>query len=322
LATGGLALTFSSTDEDGDGNAELRGQVVFDLAHGVLRPRAVSRLTSLLDTSISAPPTVQAWTPLFGFPEPLSPLGSRVMAVWRYDDLGFGLLDESTLNVDVEGLAWQPESAAVLVDSFADFQIALAHGHFVPDEWVDPATGAVIYPSSGLLAEFSKNLAEPLTTVHPRARGYLVHPVDVFPSSAGTLLAPWPLNQGLAPQQYAYWTYRDTAVEALGAPNGQGVDTLNSINLTGTGSTVYGPDQVPSLGLPLLMEFKTWPDDGALGVNRWLLGTANTVGLPYFRAWSGPTWPRSPSEVSIRPATPSRARTWAWSTARPISWSA
>ena len=262
--------------------------MVFDTAGGSIKPRAVTRFSSVVDSTGSAAPTVQAWTPLFGFPEPLSPHGSRMMTVWRYHDMGFGLLDESTINLDVEGLAWQPEGAGIQIDSFPAFEMALAHSSFVPDEWVDPATGGIFYPLSGLVNTFASNVLEPSTSVvHSRERGYQVQPLDLFQTASGTMLAPWPMNKGVGPSQFDYWTWRDTAVTDVAGPNGQGVDTLTLINTTGAGATIYGPDQVPTIGLPLLMEFKSWPNGSALGTNRVMMGMGNTVGLPYFRAWSG-----------------------------------
>jgi hypothetical protein len=287
LQTGGLSLTFASTDEDGDGGRELRGQVVFDLGRGVIEPRGVTRFSALMDTSAQAAPTVQAWAPLFGFSEPLSPYGSRMMAAWRYHDMGLDLMDDAGHNLDVEGLAWQPESATVHMESFPDFELGLGHSHYLPDEAVDPTTGGIHYPNSGLVGGFEDNLLEPATVVHPRHAGYMVRPSDSFHAPSGTLLAPWPLNRDLPLEQYRYWTWRDTAVEAVGGPNGQGVDTLAVMLATGTGSSVYIAGQVPSIGLPLLMDFKTWPNDSALGLNRVMMGMANTTGLPYFRAWSG-----------------------------------
>ena len=43
-----------------------------------------------------------------GVQTPLSPLGSKMQAVWRYADFGWQVLDETLYNLDIVGLNWSP----------------------------------------------------------------------------------------------------------------------------------------------------------------------------------------------------------------------
>jgi len=289
IDSGGVALTFSAADEDGDGSPEVRGQVVYDLSAGEVQSRSVTRFTREVSDSSAAAPTARAMVPFGGRPDPLSPQGSRVQAVWRYHDLGMTLLDDSEHNVDVEGLAWMPAAGALNVNYFPDFEIALAHSRYLPDEAFD--TAGVYFPSSGLTPDYTGNLldpqADPLTIVHPRGSGYMVTPIEAFQAPGGQLMAPYPLNRHLAPSQYRYWTWRDTAIQAVGGPNGQGVDTKRLIDVTGKGTaSIYPAGQVPTIGLPLLMEFRSWPSSQILGESRAMMALASPIGIPFFRAWS------------------------------------
>ena len=305
--TGGVSLSFTSPDEDGDGNPELRGQVVLDLSAGELQARAVTRFSREVSSSTSAAPTAMMMIPFGGRPDPLSPYGSRVQAVWRYHDLGMSLLDEAAHNVDVEGLAWMPAAGGVNVNTFPRFEIALAHSKYLPDESF-VSTG-VFFPSSGMTTDYAGNLldpvADPLTVVHPRTSGYLVQPLEAFVAPGGQVMAPYPLNRNMPPSQFRYWTWRDTAVQAVGGPNGQGVDTKRLIDLTGIGTaSIYPAGQVPTIGLPLLMELRAWPDSQILGESRAMMAIATGVGVPFFRAWStgfvtpgGVTQPVNPDQI-------------------------
>src|SRR6185503_18153709 len=116
-------------------------------------------------------------------------------------------------NLDVEGLAWDP-FAQLNADNFAEFQMSLAHSKVLPDEQI--STGLLPnWPSSGLSATFAGNqldpAGDPLTIVHPKAKGYAINPSDVYLSTSGHLRAPWPLNRNVPVGQYTYWTWRDTA---------------------------------------------------------------------------------------------------------------
>ena len=79
-------------------------------------------------------------------------------------------------------------------------------------------------------------------------------------------------------------------MQAVGGPFGVGCDPARATAVLGGQATVqglYGQGQVPTIGLPLLAEFRTWPDSGALGLNRLKITIAiNSSANPYFRTFS------------------------------------
>ena len=290
-----VTLSFEALDENGDGGSEAHGQFLIDPARGVIRPRAPTRFSAAADPG---QPLVGAMIPVVGgVRTPLSGFGSRLMTVWRYDDLGLGLLDDATHNLDVEGLWWEPEGQMLAPDFFPGFEMVLAHSRFLPDEALAfPTKGGgppvPWFPSSGLAASFDANRADaalaPPTVVHPRAAGYLVQPGDLALSTSGRVIAPWPMNRGLPPEQYRYWTWRDTGVSVVGAPFGSGADTWRLQQIAGTPHRgFYRSDSVPTIGLPLLMDFRTYPDAGARGLNSLRVAMALSLSArPFFRSFT------------------------------------
>jgi len=290
-ANAGIVLRFNGTDEDGDGLAEVRGQVMYDIALGVLRPRAVARFSAAADSSA---PIVGAMTPLsVGVRDPLNPLGARSMNVWRYCDLNLGLLDETTHNLDIEGLWWQPAGGVLTTDNFTHFRMALAHSRYLPDENL----GGGLLPEfalSGLVAAFDANQlsasADPLTVVHDKSRGYPIAPAQAVTTPSGAVIAPYPLNRGIALSDFSYWTWRDTAKLELGGPNGAGADPrrLQAVTPPGAAKVSFYPvNKAPTIGLPLLTEIRTYPDVQATGVNSFSVAIAlNISARPYFRTFS------------------------------------
>ena len=343
----GFAFTFSTpssstptgpssanVDDNGDTFPELRGQFIYDPLRGEIRPRSVDRFSGVIDndrcsvTAMTTPgiPTITSGggfiiTPI-GALEPLSPHGSRTMALWRYWDLGLKLFDESTYNIDVEGLHWAPFTQGLALDYFTEFSIGLAHGKFLPALEVDPATLVVQFPQSGLTSAFDSNLldpaADPIEVVHERTQGYLVQPLDQFQAPSGTLLAPWPLNRNKPRSDFRYYTFRDTSIDATGGINSDGADP-DLITVVG-GDSVQPPlgcpeaydfgnppppvpevpdwmggnakfsgragAMIPSIALPLLMDFRNYPDSSAQGLNlmTYMLGTGQ--GIPAMRLHS------------------------------------
>ena len=73
------------------------------------------------------------------------------------------------------------------------------------------------------------------SVVHPRARGYTVNPAERYVNAGGTWMMPFPLNRGLPANQRAYYTWRDTAVLAKGAPfDSPGAELLSVIRTFGS----------------------------------------------------------------------------------------
>lgn len=307
--SGSISLKFNSGDEDGDSNPEVRGQILFDIQRRLLKPRSVSRFSAVADASV---PVVGSMIP---FPQPiqtpLSNYGSKMMGVWRYHDLGFGLRDEANHNIDVEGLWWTPFTGTVQSDNFSQFQMSLSHSKFLPDE--ELSTGLLPnWTSSGLVTNFDQNrmgntgatweVSEPLTVMHAKSKGYTVLNSDTRLSSTGNVVAPWPINRNVDPSQFTYWTWRDTAKTQRAAPNGDGADTQRLQQVTKTAQVkFYAVNQVPTIGLPMLMEIRTYPDSKASGQNGFKVALAiNSSALPYFRMYStGGVNVNNPAQIKI-----------------------
>ncbi len=300
-SNGGVVLRFSSPNEiifnqqDADeAFPEVRnGQLLYDLAKEVIRPRPVSRISAAADRDKPVPSIMTPFPP--GVQTPLSPLGSKLQTLWRYVDVGFSLTDETNINIDIEGLAWAPVGGALVSDSYDEFSIRLAHSFKLPDELLDQNSGFPLYPQSGLIKTYAQNYLDPQndpgTIVHPRERGYTVTPADVFVAESGTFMVHFPLNQDIPPSEFRYYTWRDTAKLAKGGPNSSGaVQAIELFALTGNpqgSGNPYPPGQVPTIGLPLLMEFRCYPDDTALGLNAFDISLAvNSSARPNFRAFS------------------------------------
>ncbi|MBK8178497.1 MAG: Ig-like domain-containing protein [Planctomycetes bacterium] len=287
--TKGFVFKFNSADEDGNGAPEIRGQFLFNLAKGTIRPRAVARFNRVADATqpvlgIQVPFTAPIQTPL-------SNLGSKMMILYRYHDLGFSVVDDSALNLDIEGLSWAPFSG-LQVDSYDRFRMAFSHCKFLPDEIIDPMSLLPVFPLSGVVKTFDSNILsttnDPLKIVHPKDSGYDVQPVDSFVASTGTLMMPYPMNRGLPTTQFTRYTWRDTGLLDVGGPSGSGADTnINGFAQGITPIKLYAVNKVPSIALPLLMEFRCYPDDSAFGLNGFKVNIAlNSSARPAFRAFS------------------------------------
>ncbi len=96
------------------------------------------------------------------------------------------------------------------------------------------------------------------------------------------------MNRNVPVNEYIYYTWRDTGLLARGGPQGGGVEVTNYLAISGGGAMpIMGAGNVESIGLPLLMEFRCYPDDKAQGMNILDVGIAVTISLrPAFRAFS------------------------------------
>lgn len=306
-----VALRFDTDDEGSgalpapgpgvDGFPELRGQFLVDFLLEQIRPRPVVRYAAVADRTQLVPSAMPPFTQ--GVQTPLSSLGSKMQTVWRYFDVGFSLTDEANFNVDVEGMAWSPVGGTALADTYSRFEMSLSHSLRLPDEAVDSAL-LVILPNSGLVKTYAQNVFDaandPPRTVHPGTAGvlgYNVEPSSVFVSDTGTPMLPWPMNRGIPVKDYTYYTWRDTSLLNRGGPQGSGVDPDVLKVALGTCGAAFAPcsnatdyylvNEVRTIGLPILMEFRCYPDDGALGLNAFdiSLATASSP-RPNHRAFS------------------------------------
>ena len=288
--SGSVSLDFSSLDEDGNGDPEIRGQFLQDVVQGVVNPRPVTRFSAGVDKTLPIVGSmIEIQNPI---QTPLSNLGSKMQGLWRYLDMGFTLLDDTNHNLDVEGLWWEPFDGTPQIDIFPRFEMRLGHCFYAPDE--DVNTGLLPkFTQSGVSNNFQTNYADlvedPPVIVHPEAAGYFVQPINTL-SETGRQIASWPMNRELAQEDFVYWTWRDNSKLMLGGPNGVGVDPARATAiLQGTSSFqgLYPANQVPSIGMPLLMEYRTWSDNASTGQNGFRIAIAiNSSALPYFRVFS------------------------------------
>jgi hypothetical protein len=229
-----------------------------------------------------------------GIREPLIKFGAKVQSLWRNCDVDLPLVDTTTYNVDVEGLSWVPLGGLAVADHFEEFEMRLAHSLFLPDEYILPGPPPLqAYPNSGVVKLFESNLVapgvDPLKVVHRRELGYTISPGDIFASETGTLVLPYPLNRTVPPSQFTYYTWRDTALTARGAPEGGGAEVTNYRNGGANAQPLMSATLVESVGLPLLMEIRCFPSDKAFGTNLYDVALAPILvpgTLPVFRAFS------------------------------------
>jgi len=289
-ASAGFALRFDSPDELVPvGRTDVRGQVSYDFeSGGVLRPRQPAYADYTADARVPVLSLMGFW-PL-GVQTPLTPLGSRMQMLWRYADFNWRVRDERFHNLDVLGLHWSPLAGRAVSDIFPLFEVRLSHTPWLPDE-APQANGAPRYPFSGLptLTKFDDSVLGGSrggqAVVHPRGLGYRLRPADIFLSSSGTPLLPFPWNRSGAAR--TTYTWRDTALLGRGGPRGAGVpldiEVGEPLRLdTGIGS-YYPPGEVASVGLPLLWEIRCYPTSAGLGFN-------SLDVLLAFPGWASPFW--------------------------------
>lgn len=298
---GGFAFRFDQVSELDLAPDEIAGltelaefrtqQMVYDLTQEVLKPRPVSRRAIAADRDKAVPSSMTAFPQ--GVQTPLSPLGSKCQTLYRYCDLGWTITDETNYNVDIEGLAWAPVGGVVNSDSYTEFQISLGHSRYQPDETIN-SFGFPKWEFSGIRAPFDTNFVDTPKVVHPKPSGYVVSQADAFVAESGTTMVPWPLNQGIPVEEFRYFTWRDTrddsfqgGTQAFGVPLDVEYVTYGWDPETPDPPQIYPPGQVKSIGLPLLMEFRCYPDNEAFGLNPFDISIAiNTSAQPNFRAFS------------------------------------
>jgi hypothetical protein len=296
---GGRVIRFRSVDEEPPLGSpeegpipEWNGQHQFDLMRQLIQPRPVVHWLGLADRSNPVPALMTKFGP--GVQTPLSSLGSRMHTVWRYVDFGMSLTDFSQHNIDLEGMYWSPANGQVLGDQYTEFQITLAHSAWAPDEYVDPASNLPKWGQSGLHFVFKKNVADPENdpafVIHEKFRGYQLNPGDLFVAQSGTKLVPWPVNRGVSPEDWRTYTWRNTDLRVRAGEGSGGVPPWVEYLATGSpkpSNQYYGAKFVRTIGLPLLMDFSCYPDEGAVGQNPFDISLAsNTAPTPYFRAFS------------------------------------
>ena len=298
-ASGSFVLRFDGEREISAGSDDWRGQHEISAERQSLVPRPVVHFTRYVDRNGPLTSLMNFFAP--GVQTPLSALGSKLQTVWRHMDLGLAIDDEETYNLDVEGLSWAPANPVVQADNFPGFEIRLAHSRWLTDEAL---------PQSGLTTTFAENVLDPaqdpLAPVHPRSLGYLINPAETYTSPNNLLLMPFPLNRapgGAPPTEGSTYTWRDTTIAARGGSGSTGADT-DLMNQVSGSPKLFGPGEVRTIGLPLLMEYRCFPDDQASGLNPLsILYLPTLPALPNFRAYSTGGIDANGATVIVNPDT-------------------
>lgn len=287
------------------GGPDLRGQFVHDRARGVLRPRPITHQSWPIDGTSGV--TARMLPLPVGVREPLVRLGSRLQTLWRYADAGMRVEDETLYDLDVTGLAWAPFGGRVVSDFFERFEVRLGHARQLPDEALS-AGGALLFPGSGLRdapRPFDDNVLEPdgVRPVNLRLLGYRLEPSQRFLSTTGTLMHPLPLHTGDALRPF---TWRDTSLTGLGGEGGTGIPLASERALDPTlePGSIAPANEVPSFGLPLLIELGAFATDRALALNDFQVAIASSGQLfPSFRVHSTGGRNVSGADVRVDPDT-------------------
>jgi hypothetical protein len=310
--TGGWVMRFNSTNEDGQTGPEVRGQFLFNTAEGSIRPRPVQRFSAVVDRTQALPGVMQTITT--GLQTPLASAGSKAHLMWRYTDAGFTVsqTDDSFYNLDLEGVSLSPLGGQVTSTIYDEFEMQMGHARRIPDEVVDPLSLLPIYPNSGFEAgnSFAENyLPDPLSgpkLVHPRQLGFAVSNAQVFVATTGSNMLRMPWNTGMAESSKVFFTWRNTEstatgnLDASGGLVGEGVPLVQEVAVIGLSNIpgdVYGTPTngsngvdnipgVPTVGLPLLMEYRCYPTEEP-SLNNFDVSIAVTSSnRPFFRAFS------------------------------------
>ncbi|MEM9802071.1 MAG: Ig-like domain-containing protein [Planctomycetota bacterium] len=343
--TGGRVTKFDSKDEelpfadqtadailDRKDKPEWFGQIVFDEARGRIRPRPVVRSQLVCSDSATLPGAMIAGG---GTSIPLNPLGARTQILWRYCDFADLPLtrndsitedhDYTQLNLDIEAVSLSPLGGNPVFESYDEFQISMAHSLYLPDETIDPMTGALVYAGSGIQSTFALNLLDPTNDpfriVHPRASGYTINPGDQTLANDMTPLLPLPINRGVEEDAKRFYTWRDTGLQTRGGPNGQGappgsiaqqggqIRLLPGMDMMGAPDCTmpvalhpfYPPDLVRSAALPLLLDIRCYPTGSISTTNVFADRLAHPSTLPGFRAFSSGGRDQSGSQIIVDP---------------------
>lgn len=307
ISTGGYVLRFEDEDldETGNGNSDIRGQFVHDQGNGILLPRGVSRFSRVIDTTIPAV-AIMNIPQVPGVQTPLSNLGSRLHATWRYEDMGLTIspFEGTFTDLDVEFTYLNPVGGQITAAFYPEFMLGFAHGCCHPDEINDVLSGFPQFPTSGFAN--NSNYAETYLDIpgakpdvlHAKPKGFEVANSELFNAETGLPLLRMPLNKGVPEGERATFTWRDTSIAERGAlaPNGNtkgpGVPTRNeTVNLgfPACDGSVYGGGQdkgVPTVGLPLLLEYRTYPTETLALINFGISISNGSSRNPFHRAFS------------------------------------
>ncbi|HBF23848.1 MAG TPA: hypothetical protein DDW23_08570, partial [Planctomycetes bacterium] len=255
-----FSLRGMGADEDGDGYEEYKGQ--FTVHPGKISGREPQRFSRAADPSNEF---VGSQGPPATYPtDPLNPAGSVVETVIRPSDFGFGYLDPQELNIDIEGMAWSPVGGVIYDEEYSDVSLSFTHSNSIPDEVLDPFSGLPALPFSGLWTSTGDPLDQirgfdwnilgfpGYDEVEVFRSQYILRQVNVFSSEiSGNAFLQWPdFDQS--------FTWRDTTLDQSntgGRAESIGSPPSRYQAAKGLPGPVWGPEDVPSVGLGLLMRF-------------------------------------------------------------------
>ena len=304
---GYFSLLGKSLDEDGDGLAEWGGQAY--PRPGAIGGRVPSRFSRSADQTNQFIGARANGTPVT---EPLNPAGAVVQNVYRPQDVGFSFDDPTEYNMGIEGMSWSPANGVVLDETFNDLSLSLSHATNLPDEAFNPATGLPSWPQSGLLTTaFDDNIhgfnasGGAIDEQQVFRAAYAARSVDIF-TAGGTPFLPWPTFQSI-------YNWRDSGIsqDYVGGANGSvGAPNQQYLQVLGLPAPTWGPEEVPSVGLPLLCRYRTYPQSNSLGLNAFQ--TTQMLGgsaLPNFRVYSAGGQNGSGIWFQVRPDNPAAGGT-------------
>lgn len=282
-----------------------------------------------------------------GIVEPHQPRGGRVQMTYREDDFGLSYTDPTQFVLDVEQMHWASwRNDPVLFDVFDRYSISMGHSDRRPDIlfYLAPPTAPGQPPTcaldcdsllSGLGDTFANNPLRGTTmTEVVKDKIYTINPNESFIGATGTLYMPYPKFERT-------FTWRDSRLVSIDPVEGK-VTGLGgarqpdglppSRDRTAHVSSPWVPDRLPAgfsgtmyvldegdflgwraldhdpIALPLLMDFKVYPDNIANGI---------AAGANLFHiALVGPNWPGTVlgcgyyNSLAIQPPHPCRGYDW------------
>ncbi len=290
-------------DENDDGVAEYAGQV--SVEPGKIAGRAPTRFSRSADANSQSVGGRNLGPPQ---PDPMNPAGAVTMHAYRPQDFGFGYPDPTEHNMDIEGLAWSPNAGVVFDETYVDFGLTLGHATTLPDEAFDGFTLLPIFPGSGLVpASYDENILgfPTLDEIEVFRSLYSPRAINLFPTN-GVNYLPFPEFE-------QSFTWRDTGIPQTflgGAQDSLGSPNLQYVVDNGLNFIFWLPEQVPSVGLSLLMRFRCYPQADRLGLNLFTTTKMQPASaLPAFRMFSAGGQDGSGEWFRIQPDNPAQGGT-------------
>jgi hypothetical protein len=278
-----FALRFTSLDENRDGHVEYSGQYTLPRT-GYMSGRELRQFSRMADASNTY--IGQRLKFGQGIMTPLTPAGAVLMTELSYHHLGFGLLAPDSYNLDIVGLNWAPFGGSVYDATFDRYSLALSHAERFPDDYINPSNGYPKYYKSGLKYQgtFDNNILGRNEGIEEKIvfdTKYYISAMNMFVAASGTQMMPWP-------DFTQFYTWRDTSIpQTILGGNTAGQDKRGAPPEVTGQDEIFAPGEIPSIGLPLLMRFRSYPMGGFHGQNGFQIQImVGSSALPAFRVFS------------------------------------